>query len=60
MEFSYNSGIIIRFLALLLFLLPVIFKHFKSIMRYAQREIYVLHLHYSKEGPSKYNFKIIE
>ena len=60
MEFSYNLGIILGFIALLLFLLPVIFKHLKLIIRYAQMEIYVLHLYYSKDGPSKYNFKIME
>ena len=43
-----NLGIIIGLVILLLFLLPFIFKRLGSAIRTAQREIYTLHLYYSK------------
>lgn len=47
-NFLINLGIIIGLVIFLLFLLSVIFKHLGSAIRTAQREIYTLHLYYSK------------
>jgi hypothetical protein len=41
-------GVIIGLVILLLFLLPVIFKCLECATGIAQREIYMLHLYYSK------------
>lgn len=47
-NFLINLGIIIGLVILLPLFLPVIFKRFGSAIRSVQREIYTLHLYYSK------------